>query len=805
MNARWYKDWLACLLCLFLVLGLGAVLNLASQVGWAFGGHQTYRSISTNRWSVDGLTPAWWPAFKQTEPLVPGDTLVAINGQPYGATALNLYAQAQTRGDRTVDLTIIREGQRLERRVTITNFTWSQLFDLKLPDLINGLSIWLLALAVYRTQPRTTLNRVFALAAGTMSICSFIGVHSLLSDTNLSTRFITLIWIVCLPWLGAHFTYVALVFPYPLYTALTRRRILGCAYSLSILLVGCMISGHWLWWGAGWSPLVETLDGIGFSGIYLLLFAGLLACCARLLWESRQSQSSPRLRRQLRILLFSVALTTPYIFIMIANNLYHIALSFFLAGLDLRYLVLAIPLGFAFIIIRYQTFRSSDPLLTWALLLISSAALASLFVWLARGLSSDLSALPLFPLVFATTFISNALWGYARFWQNLLRRFLNLEQLNYRAAHSFGQQVIGQTELALLPDLLARTLVEDLEVACAAVWLWDENGLVFKLKGQHGQWIDALPTDIVPQQTLEKTDFFRLQTELACPAWLMPIRQVSAEVVCVLRVGEQQVGLLGLGRRWDEEIFDERDREIIELIAQQAALFLLTARQIEALSQVPRQVTEAQERERRKIARELHDHTEQFLASLSLDLAVSQRLALYQPAQVSATLDRCLADIEEASKVLRRIRINLAPQNLEKGLLTPLNNLVDHFSVRAKALVQFDFPAELDTALPMPARHAIYRVVQQALDNIAAHAAAQNVTITFKRGGDKIEILLSDDGRGFSEMQRVQARAEAHFGLDSMRDRMLEIGGGLTIISAPDRGTRIEGWLPIFASEASHQ
>src|SRR6185369_8655098 len=99
------------------------------------------------------------------------------------------------------------------------------------------------------------------------------------------------------------------------------------------------------------------------------------------------------------------------------------------------------------------------------------------------------------------------------------------------------------------------------------------------------------------------------------------------EVVTPLAISGRAVGLLGSGKRWDEEIFDERDLQITELIAQQAGLFLLTALQIEQLRQVPQEIATAQERERFKIAQELHDTIQQFLGRLPFFLEVSRGAA----------------------------------------------------------------------------------------------------------------------------------------------------------------------------------
>jgi signal transduction histidine kinase len=240
------------------------------------------------------------------------------------------------------------------------------------------------------------------------------------------------------------------------------------------------------------------------------------------------------------------------------------------------------------------------------------------------------------------------------------------------------------------------------------------------------------------------------------------------EIATPLVVSGSPIGLLGSGKRRDEEIFDERDLQITELIAQQAGLFLLTAMQIEQLRQVPQEIATVQERERFKIAQELHDTVQQFLGRLPFFLEVGRSSARSNPAETEDILKRCIAEVDSAAKAVRQIRNNLAPLQLEKTLSQPLHLLIEEFSARTGLQMRVSISPEVDTRLSPEARHAMYRVVQQALDNIAAHAQASLVSIEIVPAAHPV----------YSDRQRP--RFQPHRTRRSGRTRQLwvEVDGG---------------------------
>jgi len=93
--------------------------------------------------------------------------------------------------------------------------------------------------------------------------------------------------------------------------------------------------------------------------------------------------------------------------------------------------------------------------------------------------------------------------------------------------------------------------------------------------------------------------------------------------------------------------------------------------------------------------------------------------------------------------------------------------------------------------------------VQQALDNVAAHASASRVNIKLAQNDGRIHFSITDDGQGFTELQRTQAEQRGSFGLKSMEARITSLGGEFAIQSGSTSGTKISGWLPVVASISS--
>ncbi len=211
-------------------------------------------------------------------------------------------------------------------------------------------------------------------------------------------------------------------------------------------------------------------------------------------------------------------------------------------------------------------------------------------------------------------------------------------------------------------------------------------------------------------------------------------------------------------------------------------------------------ITSAQEEERLRVARELHDDTIQEL------IALRQRLQLAKPSVNDAAAVKLISELEDLAEGtiedVRRLTRALRPIYLEDlGLVTALEMLARETSPAAGLQVEFRRNGQ-EQRLPQESELALYRIAQQALNNVVHHARARRATLEITFDEKTIRLEISDDGRGFEvPANPTDLAPSGHFGLLGMRERADLIGASLEITSKPGRGTRISVRLPATRSQ----
>jgi PAS domain S-box-containing protein len=208
------------------------------------------------------------------------------------------------------------------------------------------------------------------------------------------------------------------------------------------------------------------------------------------------------------------------------------------------------------------------------------------------------------------------------------------------------------------------------------------------------------------------------------------------------------------------------------------------------------------EEERAHIARELHDDLGQLLATLRMDLALLRSGTDNKgagngggAAKNIQLIDGMEQNLLTAITSLRRIATNLRPRSLDEGgLFFALEGLRNEF-VERYGIACTLYADEAELRLGDTASTAIFRIVQEALTNIARHAGAANVTITIYRIDSQVLLMVRDDGRGIQQGDLDKA---ASLGLVGMRERVLAINGDITISADEPNGTRIDIVLPLL-------
>lgn len=233
--------------------------------------------------------------------------------------------------------------------------------------------------------------------------------------------------------------------------------------------------------------------------------------------------------------------------------------------------------------------------------------------------------------------------------------------------------------------------------------------------------------------------------------------------------------------------FTAEDEELLRVLAQHAAIALTNAR----LYERSRELTIAGERSR--LAHELHDAVSQKLFSLRLTAQAATALVDRDPARAKEELHEVARLAAEAADELRAAVVELRPAGLdEDGLVATLRTQIKVLDRAHTARVTF--AARGVRALPAAQEEALLRVAQEALHNALRHSGAGTVEVTLARCGQGAALRVADDGQGFDPS--AVRRAGRHLGLVSMRDRAGGVGGRLTVVSEPGKGTTIEMEVP---------
>ncbi|HET8840601.1 MAG TPA: sensor histidine kinase [Ktedonobacteraceae bacterium] len=216
----------------------------------------------------------------------------------------------------------------------------------------------------------------------------------------------------------------------------------------------------------------------------------------------------------------------------------------------------------------------------------------------------------------------------------------------------------------------------------------------------------------------------------------------------------------------------------------------------EASRQRASQIINAQEEERKRIARELHDETSQVLTSLLISLAILEESIQTDEARQRIADTRALA--HRTLRAIRSLSIDLRPSALDDlGLLPALRWYIKEY--QQKCPIEVDFHASgLKERLSSEMETALYRIVQECLTNTARHSNARKVTVTLKEEAGAVCGTIIDDGEGFDYEALLKTPGqERGLGLAGMQERAVLLNGELHISSTPGQGTRVEVCIPL--------
>jgi signal transduction histidine kinase len=284
----------------------------------------------------------------------------------------------------------------------------------------------------------------------------------------------------------------------------------------------------------------------------------------------------------------------------------------------------------------------------------------------------------------------------------------------------------------------------------------------------------------------------------ATEAALAAMRSIDIEARAALRAplrfrGRMLGAIVALDRVEEGPDFFPEDERLLNAAAASAATAVATVQSV--TEERLRQTLKATERERARWARELHDSILQGLGSRRV--ALSSALKSGDVARLTDAVEEAIGDISRDVEELRALISELRPATLDQlGLAAALEDLVE----RVEHGTEIEFDADLEVAaerLDSELETVVYRLVQEALNNVAKHSGAGRAQLQMRSAEDRLAVLVSDDGKGFDPMGDTSG-----FGLAGMRERIELAGGELQIESREGAGTRILASVPLAPASA---
>jgi signal transduction histidine kinase len=361
-----------------------------------------------------------------------------------------------------------------------------------------------------------------------------------------------------------------------------------------------------------------------------------------------------------------------------------------------------------------------------------------------------------------------------------------------------GNALATEVELPRMLELVARRLREIVQARFVVVLLRTDEGAL-RVETSAGEVDDAIAGSTVPLsgtkagRALERGRSERVDSVLDDPesdAEFTRALGMVAALYVPMRLRNELTGLIIVGDKLvPDRRFSSEDLRLAETFASRAAVAADQGKRIQR--DALRRVVQAQEEERRRLARELHDETGQALASILLGLkALEECKDLDGLKESVATLrDHVVATLRD----VRRLAVELRPAALDDfGLEPALERLTSAFAEQTGIKVDLETRLK-DERLPEEIETVLYRIVQEALTNVVKHADAGRVSIVLTRKAGSVSAIVEDDGRGFDPDQD----GNGGIGLIGMRERVALLDGSFVVESSRDAGTTLVVEVPL--------
>jgi signal transduction histidine kinase len=346
----------------------------------------------------------------------------------------------------------------------------------------------------------------------------------------------------------------------------------------------------------------------------------------------------------------------------------------------------------------------------------------------------------------------------------------------YEVLSQFSGRVAESYAVDDVMPRMARVLADGTGAQRADVWL--RSGDTVRVAAS---W----PVDAAPRTPVEMIDG-------SIPA------EPGGDRMVPVRHASELLGALSVTKRAGEQL-TPMEEKLLDDLAHQAGLVLrnvgLTAdlhlRVVELRASRQRLVS-AQDGERRRLERNLHDGAQQHLVAIKVKLGLAEMLLGRDPERASATLDQLKSDADDALETLRDLARGIYPPLLaDRGLVAAIE------SQARKATVAVGVDVAGIGRYSQEVEAAVYFSVLEALQNVQKYAGASAAVVRLRENEDRLEFSVEDDGRGFDV-----ATVPRGSGLTNMEDRLDALGGELRVESSIGKGTSLQGWLAITPEPA---
>lgn len=709
-------------------------------------------------WTREGVVVV--PIEFQAEGLRRNDIVLAIAGQSLETWARNFFyfdpTSVQLVLHRPATYTVRRDGQVKDIAITPDNFPLGAYLAQQWGNLIFALPGLVIAGYVFARRPREQAAQLFLLLTACLSSAGVIWVFGMgITDIVVPFDF----WLFRLAsystalLLASTTLHFALIFPRP-HPVLTHYPfILPFVYAVPYVILFLHLirmpigDGQTLEWLGEWSI---ASDRVNLSYLALAILA--------LVSNYRQVHHDAMARQQARWVVFGIGISC-------ALFLGLTVLPKSVLGypwLDRRFfgmLVLPVPICMGVAILRYHLF-DIDFIINRALVYsMLSAITMGMYIVMVGSLDLVFQVNGNPVNFFLATGVVAVMFQPIR--ERIQRGVNRMMYGNRDDPYAVLSQLGQRLETTLTPDAVLPAIVETVA---------------------RGLKVPAVALEVATVEgEFQTAAEFRSATFASSSA---------EELKLPLTYRGEIVGQLVLAPRAPGESFGVADRRLLDDLARQAGVAVYAIGLARDLQRSRERIVLAREEERRRLRRDLHDDLAPTLATLGLTASTAADLIPANPVRAMELVKELHTEIRATVANIRRLVYDLRPPALDElGLLAAVRERAAQYSIAPNGLhVTVNAPAELPV-LPAAVEVAAYRIVQEALANVANHARARRCSIWFKQNG-ALEIEIADDGVG------LPPNLKPGVGLRSMRERAEELGGNCVIERGPNVGTVVRAHLP---------